>query len=131
MIPGSRRSPGEGYGNPTPVLLPGKSHGQRSLAGYSPWGGKESATTEATVHAHKLRDIYWDALKIKVLDSPEQTENGISFLVYIFYDNILFFFFYILPPLRPFLPSYSLPLVVTNLFPIPVSFNSFKIPHTR
>ena len=26
---------------PTPVLLPGKSHGQRSLAGYSPWGCKE------------------------------------------------------------------------------------------
>ena len=25
---------------PTPVLLPGKSHGQRSLAGYSPWGHK-------------------------------------------------------------------------------------------
>ena len=24
-----------------PVFLPGKSHGQRSLAGYSPWGGKE------------------------------------------------------------------------------------------
>ena len=31
---------------PTPVLLPGKSHGQRSLAGYSPWGHKESDTTE-------------------------------------------------------------------------------------
>ena len=30
----------------TPVLLPGKSHGQRSLVGYSPWGGKESDTTE-------------------------------------------------------------------------------------
>ena len=30
----------------TPVLLPGKSHGQRSLAGYSPWGLKESDTTE-------------------------------------------------------------------------------------
>ena len=29
----------------TPVLLPGKSHGQRSLAGYSPWGHKESDTT--------------------------------------------------------------------------------------
>ena len=26
---------------PTPVLLPGKSHGQRSLVGYSPWGRKE------------------------------------------------------------------------------------------
>ena len=31
---------------PTPVFLPGESHGQRSLAGYSPWGQKESDTTE-------------------------------------------------------------------------------------
>ena len=31
---------------PTPVLLPGKSHGQRSLVGCSPWGCKESDTTE-------------------------------------------------------------------------------------
>ena len=31
-----------------PVLLPGDSHRQRSLAGYSPWGHKESDTTEAT-----------------------------------------------------------------------------------
>ena len=30
----------------TPVFLPGKSHGQRSLVGYSPWGRKESDTTE-------------------------------------------------------------------------------------
>ena len=30
----------------TPVLVPGKSHGQRSLVGYSPWGHKESDTTE-------------------------------------------------------------------------------------
>ena len=36
---------------PTPVFLPGESHGQRSLAGYSPWGHKESGTTEATWHA--------------------------------------------------------------------------------
>ena len=33
-IPGSGRSPGRGQ--PTPVFLPGESHGQRSLAGYSP-----------------------------------------------------------------------------------------------
>ena len=26
---------------PTPVFLPGKSHGQKNLAGYSPWGHKE------------------------------------------------------------------------------------------
>ena len=33
---------------PTPVLLPGESHGQRSLEGYSPRGHKESDTTEMT-----------------------------------------------------------------------------------
>ena len=31
---------------PTPVFLPGESHGQKSLAGYSPWGHKESVRTE-------------------------------------------------------------------------------------
>ena len=45
-VPGSGRSPGGGH--PTPVFLPGESHGQRSLAGYSPWGHTESDTTEAT-----------------------------------------------------------------------------------
>ena len=34
-IPGSGKSPGEGWQS-TPVFLPGKSHGQRSLVGYSP-----------------------------------------------------------------------------------------------
>ena len=32
--------------HPTPVLLPGKSHGWRSLVGCRPWGRKESDTTE-------------------------------------------------------------------------------------
>ena len=45
-IPRSGRSPGEGNGNPTPVFLPGKSHGQRSTVGCSPWGCKELDTTE-------------------------------------------------------------------------------------
>ena len=35
----------------TPVLLPGKSHGQKSLVGCSPWGRKESDTTER-LHFH-------------------------------------------------------------------------------
>jgi len=43
FYPGLGRSPGEGNGNPvTPVSLPGESHGQRRLAGYSPRGCKES-----------------------------------------------------------------------------------------
>ena len=37
--------------HPTPVLLPGKSHGWRSLLGCSPWGRKESDTTEQ-LHFH-------------------------------------------------------------------------------
>ena len=41
MIPGLGRSPGEGSGNLLPVFLPGEFCGQRSLVGYSPWGGKE------------------------------------------------------------------------------------------
>ena len=39
--------------HPTPLLLPGKSHGQRSLVGYSPWGREESDTTEQ-IHFHFL-----------------------------------------------------------------------------
>ena len=38
-------------GQSTPVLLSGESIGQRSLAGYSPWGRKELDTTKATEHA--------------------------------------------------------------------------------
>ena len=37
---------------PTPVFLPREAHGHRSLAGDSPWGHKESDTTEATYYAH-------------------------------------------------------------------------------
>ena len=39
---------------PTPVFLPGESHGQRSLVSYSPWGRKESDTTEQ-LHFHFTR----------------------------------------------------------------------------
>ena len=38
---------------PTPVFLPGEPHRQRNLAGYSPWGHKESDTTEQLGHTHR------------------------------------------------------------------------------
>ena len=41
LIPGSRRSPGGGYGNPLQYSCLKNPHKQRSLAGYSPWGYKE------------------------------------------------------------------------------------------
>ena len=45
LISGLGRSPGRKW-QPVPVFLPGESHGQRSLAGYSPWGRKELDVTE-------------------------------------------------------------------------------------
>ena len=50
-IPGLERFPWRREWQPTPVLLPGESHGQRSLVGYSPRGRKESDTTER-LHFH-------------------------------------------------------------------------------
>ena len=40
LIPESGSFSGQGNSKPFPVFLPGKSHGQRSLEGYSPWGHK-------------------------------------------------------------------------------------------
>ena len=53
-IPGSGGCPGEGNGNPFQLLFPGESHGWRRLVGYSPWGHKESDTTE-WLHSLTLR----------------------------------------------------------------------------
>ena len=49
--PGSGRSPRGGHGNPL-VFLPGESHGQRSLEGYSTQEHKDLDTTEAIYHAN-------------------------------------------------------------------------------
>ena len=51
FTPWVRKSPWRREWQPVPVILTGKSHGQRSLASYSPWSHKESDTTEATSHA--------------------------------------------------------------------------------
>ena len=51
-IPESGRSPCRSKWQPTPVFLPGKSHGERSLAGYNPWGRKESDMTEGLNNSH-------------------------------------------------------------------------------
>ena len=44
---------------PTPVFLPGESHGQRSLAGYSPWGCKELDMTEQLTLSLHFRLPWW------------------------------------------------------------------------
>ena len=68
LIPGSRRSPGGGHSNPfqysflenpmdrggCPLSRLWIVYSLQSMAGYSPWGCKESDTTEATQHAHMI-----------------------------------------------------------------------------
>ena len=53
--PWVRKIPWSSKWQPTPVFLPGKFHGPRSLAGYSPWGRKELHTTEWATLSEKLR----------------------------------------------------------------------------
>ena len=55
LIPGSGGSPGEGNGNPLSYSCLENPHGQRSLEGYSPWGCKESDTSEQQTLSFKER----------------------------------------------------------------------------
>ena len=54
LTPGSGRSPGERNSKPTPVFLPGKSHGQRSLVGYSSWCHKRVGHDLVTKQQQKM-----------------------------------------------------------------------------
>ena len=65
---------------PTPVLLPGKSHGQRSMVGYSPWGGGESDTTER-LHFHFTLGPITEKFRCKIIFMASATSSGISFQV--------------------------------------------------
>ena len=53
---------------PTPVCLPGKPHGQRSLVGYSPWGQKKSDMTE---HAHRSHSHLYHSVSTLVFSSAQ------------------------------------------------------------
>ena len=59
--------------HPTPVLLPGNSHGWRSLVGCSPWGRKESDTTER-LHFHSslacIGEGHGNPLQCSCLENP-------------------------------------------------------------
>ena len=61
---------------PTPVLLPGKSHGRRSLVGCSPWGREESDTTER-LHFHfslsYIGEGTGNPLQCSCLESPSDS----------------------------------------------------------
>ena len=61
--------------HPTPVLLPGNSHGRRSLVGCSPWGHEESDTTEQ-LHFHALEKEMATHSSILAWRIPGMEESG-------------------------------------------------------
>ena len=71
--------------HPTPVFLPGKSHGQRSLEGCSPWGRTELDTTEMTAAAAHTSKIMLKILQTRLqrymkvgLEKAEEPEIKLS-----------------------------------------------------
>ena len=87
---------------PTPAFLPGESHGQRSLAGYSPWGRKESDMTEQLTV-----DKFWQCIqsqgKVLLRNYSEGTEIRLREYVQYWYRQPPAF-----DPTRPCLTSLSL-----------------------
>ena len=65
---------------PTPVLLPGKSHGQRSLVGYSPWDRKESDMTER-LHIIMVTPSVWSPRSTRRIACHPHWQNQTAFQV--------------------------------------------------
>ena len=72
----------------TPEFLPRKSHGQRSLAGYSPWGHKESDTTDATWHTSTHQDSIQSLSCVQLFVTPWTAARQAS-LSFIISQNLL------------------------------------------
>ena len=67
--------------HPTPVLLPGKSHGRRSLVGCSPWGREESDMTERLDFHYSLSCIgerNGNPLQCSCLENPRDGEAWLA-----------------------------------------------------
>ena len=98
-IPGLGRFLGGEHGNPL-QFLPGESHGQRSLAGYSPWGHKESDMTEwLTLLLYLFYPIYIICLTICLHDYWLVFSY---FILWVIIQNYTIYFLALsVPPLAP------------------------------
>ena len=78
LIPGLGRSPGGRLGNPFHYSYLENLHGQRSLAGYSPWGHKESDATEQLHFLSSLSETYLSSHSItrKSCSPPGSSVHG-------------------------------------------------------
>ena len=79
-MPGLGRSLGDGIWQPTSVFLPGKSHGQRNSAGYSPWSHKELDMTErlSTWSLQMVSLRYWQVISLLCLPASPSSWWGIT-----------------------------------------------------
>ena len=75
FYPWVRKIPRRRAWQPTPIFLPGESHGKMSMVDYGPWGHKESDTTEAIKHAHTL---YRELSSPCILTYERQTDKELS-----------------------------------------------------
>ena len=91
-IPGLGGSPGGGQ--PTPVFLPGESHGQRSLAGYGPWGCRRVRHDWAHTHTVLVKEKqtmspqnmplwYIDDVELKARENSRYKKNTLTLLFFL------------------------------------------------
>ena len=66
LIPWLGRYPGRGHGNPLEYSCLENPHGQRSLAGYRPWGHRESDKTEQLRTAHDFKKDQLSGLSLLI-----------------------------------------------------------------
>ena len=79
--PWVRKVPWERKWQPSPVFLPGKFHGQRSLVGYSPWGHKESEHAQMSPLNFCLHFKIWLLIdSFSFLLNPTKVRQGYIFL---------------------------------------------------
>ena len=107
---------------PNPVLLPGKSHGWRSLIGYSPWGHKELDTAENLHFTHCLYCNNWLILH-RTLCIKQVKQFNLS------HNNLYhcFFFFNLFQFLSLLTSAFLLPLFHTTCFGLWVRFLVIQI----
>ena len=108
---------------PTPVFLPGKFNGQRSLVSYSPWGHKELDTTEQ-LNAYHVPGTMWGVLCILMHLFHRMWDKDIS--IFKFYSFWLFWFFAVVRGLSPVAESGACSLAAVCCFSLlrPLLFGS-------
>ena len=108
---------------PTPVFLPGKSHGQRRLAGHSPWGHRQSDVTQR-LNNNKIKNRLGTAPQVlPPVKTVSFNHAVVCFLFIGFYISVLEFLSTSYPECHNIVCVYIYSISCLNLFPWVVSGN--------